>query len=62
MPILKCEICKGSGFKGIHIESNIIDENTKIEFLILEKCEAHCKNGLIYIIDDSSYNVKDISG
>ncbi len=59
MPTIKCETCKGSGFKGINSKIDVIDENVKIESLELVKCEAKCKSGFIYIIDNSSYNTKD---
>jgi len=59
MPTLFCEVCNGSGYKGILYNLDKIDDEVYIENIELIKCQANCKNGFIYKVDDESYDTKN---
>jgi len=56
MPKSECDNCKGSGFNGVAYVKEKIDDECAIETLELIKCKAGCKDGYIFIVDDSSYD------
>ena len=59
MPMLSCEACNGSGYKGVSYVTDKIDNDVSIESIELIKCKAGCTNGLVFKVDDSSYDTKN---